>query len=240
MVIVRYRIVLYRLCNLESGFKCEPSHARVFPMKVSDSTDASARPSPTETRILNAARELFFSEGFSAVSTEKLSKKAGVSKSSIYKYFSSMKGVLVAGGCQEGDILKVGVTMTPETKEDFWRSLIAYGTKLLTLLNQRHCIQFDQMLHEEARKYPDLSRSFYEVTYHRSHLEITQLIKAGKARGFITKPYRSEELADNLICMWESLAYTRARLSLIDKPFRNPKKWARQCVDALFENALSK
>lgn len=201
-------------------------------------TPNSKELSQPETRILNAAHELFLFEGYSNVTTEKLARKAEVSKSSIYKYFSNMKGVLMEVVRQEGEMLKVGVDLSPETKEDFWRSLAAYGTNLLTLLNKKKCIQLDKMLHEEARRYPDLSRLFYEATYHQGQLTVAELIKVGKQKGFITKPQKTEHLADNLISIWEGLSYVRARLGLTDKPYPNPKKWAQQCLETLFGDDL--
>lgn len=203
-------------------------------------TLSSSTLSQTETRILNAAHDLFLSEGYSNVTTEKLAREAEVSKSSIYKYFSSMKGVLVEVVRREGEMLKVGVTLNPESREDFWRSLAAYGTNLLTLLNKKKCIQIDKMLHEEARRYPDLSRLFYEATYHQGQVTVTELISVGKKKGYISKPQKSEHLADNLISIWEGLAYVRARLGLTDKPYSNPKKWAQQCLETLFADDLAR
>ena len=209
-----------------------------MPKKTAD-TDLPAAPSPTEARILEAARRLFFAEGFSAVSTDRLCKEAGVSKTSIYKYFGDMAGVLAAVVRREGDGFATGVAPRPETAEAFWRSLVAYGTNLLTLLNDREIIQFDKLLHEEARSHPDVGRSFYDSAFGRSHRDVTALIVHGQARGFVTKTQDSAALADHLICMWEGLACIRTRLGLIDKPYEDPRAWARQCVEALFDISLA-
>jgi len=60
----------------------------------------------------------------------------------------------------------------------------------------------------------------------------------GKQKGFITKPQKTEHLADNLISIWKGLSYVRARLGLTDKPYANPKKWAQQCLETLFADDL--
>jgi AcrR family transcriptional regulator len=190
--------------------------------------------SATELRILKTARELFLSEGFSAVSTDRLSRDAGVSKTSIYKYFGDMGGVLSTVVRREGDIYELHFDHLPGTAPDYWETLTGFGSRLLTLLNNGFCIQFDRMLHEEARNHPDLVRRFYDAAYGRGHVEVTRFIAHGQTRGFVSKPQAADHLADHLLCMWDGLSFVRARLGLTDKPFANPEQWARQCVETLF------
>ncbi len=189
---------------------------------------------PTKLRILTAARALFFEHGFSAVSTDTLSRTAGVSKASIYKYFGDMHGVLSAVVGQEGDSLSIDVVPMAGTSEAFWQALITYGTNLLVLLNQDFCIQLDRMVHEETRQHPELMRVFYDAAFGRGHREVSALIEHGKTKGFIRKAQATDALADNLASMWNGLAFTRTRLGLIDRPYENPAAWARQCVETLF------
>ena len=202
---------------------------------LSPTLETSELSSPTALRIVKTARELFFSEGFSEVSTDKLCKAAGVSKSSLYKYFGDMSGVLSAVVRSEGDVITAGLMPEPRDEDEFWSSLMDYGCNLLTLLSQRHCIEFDRMLHEQSRKHPEVSRLFYDAGYGRSHIEVTAMIKFGKQQGFVKKAQSSEQLADHLLCIWEGLAYVRTRLGLTQTPFRDPQARARDGIQALFE-----
>lgn len=202
---------------------------------ASQTTHSEPILSATESRILDAARGLFFTEGFSAVSTDRLSREAGVSKSSIYKYFGDMAGVFAAVVSREGDAYQLGFGDLPETQADFWRELVSFGERLLKLLNQGFCIQLDRMLHEEARKQPELVRNFYDLAYGRGHNEVARMIAHGQAKGFVTKPQAAEALADNLLSMWEGLCVVRSRLGLSERPFSDPAAWATHCVKALFE-----
>ncbi len=188
----------------------------------------------SQSRILQAARTLFFEHGFSAISTDALSRAAGVSKASIYKYFGDMHGVLSAVVGHEGDSLTLDVVPLADTPDAFWQALITYGTNLLVLLNQDFCIQLDRMLHEEARQHPELIKIFYDAAYGRGHREIAALIAHGQSKAFIRKPQSPDALADNLASMWNGLAFTRTRLGLIDRPYEDPAGWARHCVEALF------
>lgn len=195
--------------------------------------DTRAR-SETEERIIAAARDLFMELGFSAVSGDRLCKEARVSKTSLYKYFGDMKGVLAAVVMNEGDIFELRVDTKPETEEAFWTALIGYGVRLLTLLNHPFCIRLDRMLHEEARAQSGLAETFYDNAYGRGHRDMAELIAHGQARGFVRRSEPAEDLADNLISMWEGLRLVRARLGLTETPFEQPEDWARQCVETLF------
>ena len=200
---------------------------------MTDQTDRT----PTETRILDAARALFFTEGFGGVTTDRLCREASVSKTSLYKYFGDMGGVLAAVVKREGDAFTVGVDARPETPEALRAALVAYGTNLLTLLNQPFCVQFDQMMHEEARSRPEVARLFYDAAYGRSHREITAVLADACARGLIRSDADPAVLADNLISMWEGLGYVRTRLGLQARAADDPAQWAAHCVQMLFAAA---
>jgi TetR/AcrR family transcriptional regulator, mexJK operon transcriptional repressor len=188
--------------------------------------------SPAAARIVKTARKLFFAEGYSAVTTDQLCKAAAVSKTSLYKYFGDMAGVLSAVVRREGDSVSAGLIPEPRTVEEFWESLIAYGRNLLTLLNQRDIVQLDRMLHEQARKHLEVSQSFYDGAYGRSHVELTAMIEFGKEQGFVKRLQPSEHLAENLFCMW---AGVKTRLGLMHTPYPDPQTRARECVQMLFE-----
>ncbi|MEL6687398.1 MAG: TetR/AcrR family transcriptional regulator [Pseudomonadota bacterium] len=190
----------------------------------------------TQRRIIDAARELFMSEGFSAVSGDQLCKSARVSKTSLYKYFGDMTGVLAAVVYDEGDLFDLYIDHHPKTEAEFWETLIGFGTRLLTLLNQPFCLQLDRMMHEEARSSHALASAFYDNAYGRGHRDIKALISHGQKQGFIQREETAEDLADHMISMWEGLRYVRARLALTDKPFSDPKGWSEQCVKTLFPN----
>jgi AcrR family transcriptional regulator len=203
-------------------------------MTTSDSTIKEVVP-PAAERIVRTARELFFAHGFSAVTIDQLCKEASVSKSSLYKYFGDMSGVLSAVVRAHGDVIYERVIPELSTANQYWLFLVEHGSSLLKLLNRRDTIELDRMVHEQARKYPATSRAFYDAAYGRTHQHLTEMIQFGKQKGFITKWQVSDQLADNLLCIWLGLASVRSRLSLNDDPFPDPETRAREGVNALFE-----
>jgi|GEM_PF-287285 len=193
------------------------------------------RSSLSEQRILEAARKLFMEHGFSAVSGDQLCKEARVSKTTLYKYFGDMTGVLGAVVVEEGDIFDLKVDVSPASEQEFWDVLTGYGTRLLNLLNRRFCLRLDRMLHEQARENHELATVFYDNAYGRGHRDVTAMIQFGQDHGYIERPEAATDLADHLLSMWEGLRLVRARLSLTDKPFENPADWAESCVTTLLK-----
>ena len=188
----------------------------------------------TADRILEAARTLFYKEGFSSVSTDRLAQEAKISKSSIYRYYGDMNGVLFAIFLMEGDRFAIPEDLEPENEAAFWKALFDYGANLLTLLNRPDILQLDRMLHEEARHHEGIVTIFYNSTFGRSHRELTRLITFGQQRGYVEQAEPADQLADHLICIWDGLGFTRARLGLQDKPHQDPKAWSQRCIEALF------
>lgn len=192
--------------------------------------------SPTHERIAKTAHRLFLSEGYSKITTDRLCREAAVSKSSLYKYFGDMAGVLAAVVRLQGDSITEGVMPEPLNAEQFWASVVAYGCNLLTLLSQRSTINLDRRMHEQSSQMPEATRLFYDSSYGRSHVELTAMLRFGQQRGFLTKPQPAADLADYIFCAWCGLPYAQARLGLTDQPFADPATRAIDCTRSLFES----
>lgn len=198
------------------------------------STKAGAALSDPEARILAAARELFMTNGFSAVSTEHLCKEAGVSKTTLYKYFGDMTGVLGAVVRREGDIFELEGETHPATPDAFWRALEGYGIRLLNLLNRPFCVRLERVIYEEARQHPGLAQLFYDSAYGRGHVYLSELIAYGQARGFIGRSEPASDLSDYLSGMWRGLPLVRSHLALTERPYADPPGRVRDCIQVLF------
>ena len=66
-------------------------------------------------RILEAAREVFFRDGFMGANLDEVAEKAGVAKGTLYRYFESKAELYVAVLAQNGAIFesKVRATLSP-------------------------------------------------------------------------------------------------------------------------------
>lgn len=186
-------------------------------------------------RIVKAGRKLFFSLGFSKVSTDMLSKEASVSKATLYKYFPSMVDVLKAVVEAEAEGFEGGLTTLVTSHEDLRSVLTQYGANLMTFLNQPEIVQFSQLMNEEARAHPDIAAEFYHVSYRRTLQTIADLIQQGIDKGFVKTDLEAAEMAEQLIGMWEGVALVRAQLGISKQPFPKPAAWSEKCVATLLK-----
>lgn len=184
----------------------------------------------TETRIIEAAKKLFAERGFSPVSTDMLCREARVSKTSIYKYFENMQGVLAAVVRDEGEIFDLYREPVIETREDFAQAMIDYGLRLLNLLNSRFCIQLDRMMHEESRDNPEVARTFFDRAYGQSRADVAKMIAMAVEKGVLDGVQDPVQTSEDLLSVWEGFRFIEARLGLVEVPFPDPDPHVRRCL----------
>lgn len=206
------------------------------PFDIKERDIKPALESPPD-RIIAAGRKLFFQLGFERVSTDMIAKEAKVSKASLYKYFPNMSAVLTAVVRAEGARFETGVPIECESLEDLKAALIQYGTGLLRFLNDPEIIQFTKLMHEEARAHPKVAAEFYNAAYGQTHCNLSAMIAYGKKKGYVQRDLTADDMAEQLMGMWESLKFIRTVMGLTKKPYASPKDWAAKCVETLLGGA---
>lgn len=185
-------------------------------------------------RILGAAKALLFAHGVDGLTTDRLAREAQVSKTSLYKHYPDVSVLLEAIIAGEAARISHGLPEEPSDACAFWGALKTYGANLLALLNRPEVIRLDQLMHEQARRHPQLGARFFDATYGRSLRELEAMLAYGVAHGFIRQPVDPPRDAELLLSLWEGFAFGRARLGLTGRPFPDPQQWADTCVDRLF------
>lgn len=186
-------------------------------------------------RIVRSARDLFFELGVARVTTDMLAKEAAVSKTTLYKYFPSMADVLRAVTDAEADSFASANPRTVETLDELRDALTDYGASLMTFLNKPEILQFSHLMHEEARAHPDIASVFYKAAYGRTLRIIAALIAQGIEKRFLMVSLTAEELAEQLVGMWEGIPFVRAQMGITKRPFPKPRQWSEKCVNTLID-----
>ncbi|MEM7737696.1 MAG: TetR/AcrR family transcriptional regulator [Deinococcota bacterium] len=184
-------------------------------------------------RIIQTARNLFFTDGFRTISTDHMAKAAAVSKSTFYKHFAGMDALLEAVLQAEVATFDLNVDIEIQTALDFEKALVGYGSNLLTYLNQQQMIQFAQVMFEEARLQPDTAKIFFETAYAATIKELAAIIAVGMSKKYLETSLSAAELAEQLLGMWEGFRFISAQLGLTATPFADPERWAQKGVMTL-------
>ena len=188
----------------------------------------------TPDRIVAAGRELFFSQGFSALTTDGLAKTAGVSKTSIYRHFGNASGVLTAVARAEGDRFHIGEPVTADSFEQFRDELKAFGQHLLELLSQPEIIRFAGLMYAEAHDHPEAMRLFADSAIDRVQGTLQESFALAEASGLVRLPAGPERTAEYFHSLLIGIDHLKTMLGLLDTPFPDTTRRAREATDALF------
>lgn len=187
-------------------------------------------------RILSAAKTLFYTEGFDRVSVERLAKAASVSKTTLYKYYGDMPGVLRAIAESEADQFDFSVGSHEQSAQDLEDRLVDLGAQLLREIDAPEKMQFDRLVHEQARHHPELAEVYYTALYARTQDYLSALITLGQEKGLFRSTAAPDLLADQLLSMWLGLSRTRTILGIGSSSTLGNSERSREAVRTLAGN----
>lgn len=165
-------------------------------------------------RVVAAARRLFFAEGFAGVTVARLAAEASTSKSTIYKYFGDMPGVLEAVAEAEAEGAPILERETFDSAARFADHLVGIGAALIELIESPEKVQFDRLVQEQARSHPDLARVYYDAIYAGSLRRLGQVLSSGQQLSYLRSDLSADRLAEQLLMMWQGVAGVKLRLGL--------------------------
>jgi AcrR family transcriptional regulator len=114
-------------------------------------------------QILDGARRVFFAEGFDGASMGEIAKAAGVSKGTLYVYFTSKEALFEALILEERTGLAEVVFSLDESDPDVRSVLHRLGVSFLQAMVQPDHISSVRMVIGAADKFPRFGRTFYEA-----------------------------------------------------------------------------
>ncbi|MEM1086162.1 MAG: TetR/AcrR family transcriptional regulator [Pseudomonadota bacterium] len=185
--------------------------------------------SPT-SRIVSAARRLFFKHGFASVTTDMLAKEASCSKATLYKYYPNKLDLLTAVVEVEGHRFWIDAGKLPDDKVEYTNVLKEYGRNFLALLSDKDIRGFEHLMISESTSHPEGAATFYEKALRRTLDELSRVIAHGQRIGVIVDTYKPEHLADMLICAWKGMTHSRLQLSLEARPYTDRDNHVIRCM----------
>ncbi|MDQ0509481.1 TetR/AcrR family transcriptional regulator [Ancylobacter amanitiformis] len=113
--------------------------------------------------IIDGARRAFFDKGFDGASMDEVAKTAGVSKATIYAYFSG-KAELFEALVQNDRMRSAESLFTVDASiTDVDALLRRIGTSFMTMMVQPDHIRLLRMVMGAAEKFPRIGRTFYDA-----------------------------------------------------------------------------
>jgi AcrR family transcriptional regulator len=134
--------------------------------------------------ILAAALEEFVDRGYSATRLEDVARRAGVTKGTVYLYFTNkedlFKAVVRESFVPELARGERAVAEFTGTSRELFRELIE---RWWTVLGSSRLSGIPKLMTSEAANFPDLARFYYEEVVKRGHQLIATVLQRGVDRG---------------------------------------------------------
>ena len=118
--------------------------------------------SPKRQLVLDAATALFMALGYGAVSMDAIARAAGVSKATLYAYFSSkdqLFATIIGEACRQN----VGMAnFLPGGDTDVRVALTTFAGQMLRFLLEEKALAIHRVVISESVRFPELGRAFYD------------------------------------------------------------------------------
>ncbi len=117
---------------------------------------------PKRQAVLDAATALFMAQGYGAVSMDAIARAAGVSKATLYAYFSSkdqLFATIINEACRQNMVV---TNFLPDGETDVQAGLTVFAGSTLRFLLEERSLAIHRVVVSESVRFPELGRAFYD------------------------------------------------------------------------------
>jgi TetR/AcrR family transcriptional repressor of mexJK operon len=127
--------------------------------------EGRSKPKPKEQEVLDVATDYFLAHGYQGASINAMARSSGISKESIYRYFSSKKQLFEAVICRELAEYQAGVrrALSAEKTMDLREALINIAETVLEVATTDRTLALRRLIFDEARRSPDVGQHYYKI-----------------------------------------------------------------------------
>jgi len=141
------------------------------------------KPRAKEQEVLEVATAYFLKHGYQGASINAMARSSGISKESIYRYFSSKKQLFEAVMCREladyGNLLtRLSSTLSTMELRD---ALLTIAETVLGVATTERCLQLRRLIFEEARNSPDVGQHYYQIGPEHAYAVLENLFTQHRA-----------------------------------------------------------
>ncbi len=159
-------------------------------MSTSVATANRGRPKDPakRTAILDAAKRLFLSGGFSGTSMDAVAKEAGVSKLTVYSHFSDKETLFSAAVEAKCHNTLPEPLFDLDVSIPIRASLTRIGLAFVELIHSKEVVALERLMCAMATQDPQMSRLFFEAGPQRTLNAMENLINRANEAGLLATP----------------------------------------------------
>jgi len=177
----------------------------------------AACPAIKESQILNGAAQVFARDGYEGASMSRIAAEAGVSKGTLYNYFTS-KAELFAAYVHRDCTRWIAVLFDDlDHAQPPEETLFRIGRRIFTMLVSEPSLVMYRMVIAEAEKFPELAETFYAAGPAPATSHLAEYLRRTTAEGrlLVTDP---DFAAEQFFALMQTKLCMKRRLRLIGIP----------------------
>jgi len=146
-------------------------------------TERGAKPKAKEQEVLDVATAYFLKHGYQGASINAMARSSGISKESIYRYFSSKKQLFEAVIGRElveyvDSLRRLQTSKTMGLRE----ALITIAETVLGVVTTDRTMALRRLIFDEARRSPDVGQHYYKIGPERAFAAFEEIFKSHQTR----------------------------------------------------------
>ncbi len=158
-----------------------------------------SRPTKKELEVLNVASDYFLSHGYQGTSINAMARDSGISKESIYRYFSSKKELFEAVISKELEEYQARLHSL-DFKFDsisLEEALQKTAESILSAVANDRTLGLRRLIFQETRQSPDIGQYYYEIGPEEAYRNLEVIFDLHKDRSALP----SDKLANYFVAM---------------------------------------
>jgi AcrR family transcriptional regulator len=200
--------------------------------------DEAAEPWPSgaaskESQILDGAALVFAHDGYEGASMSRIAAMAGVSKGTLYNYFTSKAELFAAYMHRECSRWIALVFDDLDAGSPPEATLAQIGRRMTTMLLSEPALVMYRMVVAEAEKFPELAQAFYAGGPARSMRHLAAFLREMNAQRRL-RVQDADFAAEQFFALIQTQLCMQRRLRLIDMPSETQIEHVVTCAVDLF------
>jgi AcrR family transcriptional regulator len=163
----------------ESERRATPAPTRGVASLVRSLTEGTARPKAKEQEVLDVATEYFLEHGYQGASINAMARSSGISKESIYRYFSSKKQLFEAVIGRELVEYRTALDHLDSILRslELRAALIMVVETTLALITTDRTLALRRLIFDEATRSPDVGQHYYKIGPGRAYAVLQKVFE---------------------------------------------------------------
>ncbi len=145
--------------------------------------EGRSKPKAKEQEVLDVATDYFLAHGYQGASINAMARSSGISKESIYRYFSSKKQLFEAVIGRELAEYQAGLRFfSAEKTMDLREALVNIAETVLCLVTMDRTLALRRLIFDEARRSPDVGQHYYKIGPEYAFAAVEEIFRSHHAQ----------------------------------------------------------